>query len=183
MGTLTDLGARRGELRLVSAGREALHRDHEAALRGFALRLSRCPTDADDLVQETLVRALAGWNGLAPGTNTRSWLLSILYHAFIDRCRRATLEGRQLSAEGLAQRLPAPEPEPEPAWATVGLAEVEHALETLDAPFRDVYRLHADGRSYEQIAAELAIPRATVGTRLRRARGKLKALLFGEVEP
>jgi RNA polymerase sigma-70 factor, ECF subfamily len=159
--------------------RDRLHDDHAKALRGFALRLCRSQIEADDLVQETLLRALAAWAHLMPGTNTRSWLLSILHHLFVDRCRRSKLEGVQLSVEAFAPRLPAPEREAEPTWARLEVAEVERAVDTLAPPFRDVYRLHAAGRSYDEIASALGIPRATVGTRLRRARGKLKTIFFG----
>jgi RNA polymerase sigma-70 factor (ECF subfamily) len=176
----------RPRLELVQDGSGAwLQRDHGAALRGFALKLCKSASDADDLVQDTLARALPALPSLQPGTNARAWLLSILHNLFIDRCRRGVREADRVSAQSVEHLLPAPEPSPEPAWARLGTADVDRALDQLDTGFRDVYRLHARGQSYDQIASALSIPRATVGTRLLRARKKLKALLFGgpEEEP
>ena len=87
-----------------------------------------------------------------------------------------------MPVEHLEQQLPMHEVEEEPKWAKLSRSDVDVALEKLDPNFREVYRLHVGGRSYEQISKELSIPRATVGTRLLRARKKLKVLLFGEDE-
>ncbi len=155
-----------------------LARDHEAALRAFARRLCGNPTDADDLVQDTLARAATSLATLKPGTNARAWLMSILHHLFIDACRRSASRGQGVALDDVAQELATREPDPEPAWASLGHDDVDAALSRLDVGFRDVYRLHAEGQSYDQIAKTLEIPKATVGTRLLRARKKLKALLF-----
>ena len=67
---------------------EQLVREHENALITFALRLSGSRSDASDLVQDTLERALRSFDSFTPGTNGRAWLFTILRHTFIDRCRR-----------------------------------------------------------------------------------------------
>ncbi len=171
----------RGGLHIVGREQATLHRDHGDVLRRYALRLCRTPSDADDLVQDTLTRALASWATLQPGTNTRGWLLSILHNVFIDSCRRQKQQGSPVSAAH-AQELPSPEPEVEPRWALVTQAQVTTALDKLDPPFREVYRLHAQGHGNGEISRSLGIPRMTVGTRLMRARKKLRVLLFGEDE-
>lgn len=145
-----------------------------------ARRLCRNATEAEDLVQDTLERALGSIHSFTPGTNARAWLLSILHHLFIDRCRRRTREGVAVPVDQLEHQLAGSEAEEEPKWAKLSRQDVDVALEHLEPSFRDVYRLHVNGRSYEQISKELSIPRATVGTRLLRARKKLKTLLFGE---
>ncbi|MBK7857746.1 MAG: RNA polymerase sigma factor [Archangiaceae bacterium] len=157
-------------------------RAHADALRGLARRLCRDATEAEDLVQDTLERALSSISTFTPGTNARAWLVSILHHLFIDRCRRRSREGAAVQLELVENHLEHPVPELEPRWAKLDRTDVEQALGRLDAPFRDVYRLHVDGASYEQISKTLGVPRTTVGTRLLRARHKLKALLFGEEE-
>ena len=170
-------------LEVVRAPREEvedLFRQNADSLRMVARRLCRNATEAEDLVQDTLERALGSIHSFTPGTNARAWLLSILHHLFIDRCRRRTREGVAVPVEHLEQQLPMRETEEEPKWAKLGRQDVDRALEKLDPSFRDVYRLHVEGRSYEQISRELSIPRATVGTRLLRARKKLRVLLFGE---
>lgn len=170
----------RGGLHIVR-GDDAVLREHADALRRYALRLARNPTDADDLVQETLTRALSRWASLKPGTDTRAWLLSILHNVFIDSCRKQKQQGLAVGAE-VALTIAAPEADVEPRWAQLTTSDVSNALDKLDPSFRDVYRLHSQGQGYDAISRSLGIPRVTVGTRLTRARKKLKALLFGEEE-
>ncbi len=157
-----------------------LIRDHAALLRSVATRLSKNSTEAEDLVQDTLERALGALSTFEPGTNERAWLLSILHNLFIDRCRRRSREGTPVEVE--ADALPIAPVEQEPRWARVSQTEVDAAVGQLAPGFRDTWQRHAQGQSYEQIAAALSIPRATVGTRLLRARQKLRSLLFSEVE-
>ncbi|MCE9669136.1 RNA polymerase sigma factor [Myxococcus stipitatus] len=155
-------------------------REHESALNATALRLCGNAADARDLVQETLLKGLENLARYRPGTDGRAWLCTILHHLFIDRCRARTRERRaDVSAEELSERLAAPEPEAAPAWAAIGPDELRAALERIPEEFATVYRLHAlEGRSYIEIAERLGIPKATVGTRLIRARRKLKELLM-----
>jgi RNA polymerase sigma-70 factor, ECF subfamily len=157
-------------------------REHGDLLRALARRLCRDATEAEDLVQDTIERALRNSASFKSGTNARAWLVSILNHLFIDRCRVRSREGAAVQLDDVQQHLPAPVPDLEPKWAQLGKEDVDRAVTRLDAPFRDVYRLHTDGRSYDQIAQQLDVPRATVATRLMRARKKLKTLLFGDVE-
>jgi RNA polymerase sigma-70 factor, ECF subfamily len=154
--------------------------DHASVLRAVAMRLSKNATEAEDLVQDTLERALGAMDTFQPGTNERAWLLSILHNLFIDRCRRLRREGMPVEVE--AEALPLPVPDAEPRWAKVSQAQVDAAVGQLDSSFRDTWQRHADGQSYEEISAALAIPKATVGTRLLRARKKLRSLLFPEVD-
>lgn len=158
----------------------SLARDHASVLRAVAGRLSKNPPAADDLVQDTLERALKAIDTFVPGTNERAWLLSILHNLFIDRCRRLVREGTAVQVETV--ELPVAIAELEPRWAHVTPEQVAAAVHQLEPGFRDAYRLHAAGRSYDEIAIALDIPRATVGTRLLRARRKLRSLLFSEAE-
>ncbi|MBX3159109.1 MAG: RNA polymerase sigma factor [Deltaproteobacteria bacterium] len=162
--------------RFVSALRE-----HEAALGALARRLCGNQADADDLLQETYERALRAWDRYADRGNLRSWLATIMNNRFIDRCRRAR---RIPMAESLDEReLAAPEPIAPPVWANVTAEQVADALGRIGDEFRAVYELHAAGRSYEEIADALGIPKNTVGTRLIRARRKLKDVLAQRVKP
>jgi RNA polymerase sigma-70 factor (ECF subfamily) len=158
----------------------AFIREHESALQATALRLCGNATDARDLVQDTLERGLRSLARYKPGTDGRAWLLTILHHLFIDRCRSRTRERRaDVSAEQVEERVAAPEAEELPAWASISPEQLREALERIPEEFRLVYQLHAlEGRSYNEIAERLAIPKATVGTRLIRARRRLKELLM-----
>jgi len=155
-------------------------REHEAALNATALRLCGNATDARDLVQDTLERGLRSLSRYKVGTDGRAWLLTILHNIFIDRCRSRTREKRaDVSAEQVEERIAAPEAEAQPFWATISPEQLREALEKIPEEFRLVYQLHAlEGRSYIEIAERLGIPKATVGTRLIRARRRLKELLM-----
>jgi RNA polymerase sigma-70 factor, ECF subfamily len=157
---------------------EELAREHGPALQRVALRLCRGPSDAQDLVQDTLERALRHFREGVREENLKAWLLTILRHRFVDQCRR---KGREVQAPENAPEPASPEPEPEPAWAAITTGQVREALQRLPQEFRTVYELHAiERRSYAEIAETLRIPKATVGTRLIRARRKLKAILMPE---
>lgn len=149
---------------------------YENALYARALRLVRSPSDAWDLVQDTYERALRGKASFQPGTNLRLWLMTILYNLFLDRCRRQAREPRAVAID--EHEVASPEPySPEP-WESISHEEVAAALALLERPFREVYEMRLiDNCSYDEIADRLTIPRSTVGTRLMRARHKLRETL------
>lgn len=175
--TVAQLAWDRAPVRMVreqAFAREV--REHEAVLLAIARRLCANASDADDLVQETYERALRSLERYEDRGNLRSWLAAIMNNLFIDRCRKAK---RAPKTEGIEElQIATPEPAAPPAWANVTPAEVRLALDKIGPEFRTVYELHARGRSYDEIARELGIPKATVGTRLIRARKKLKEILL-----
>jgi RNA polymerase sigma-70 factor (ECF subfamily) len=156
---------------------DALVRAHQAALLAFALKLCRQPQDAHDLVQDTFERALRAWSGsVPPPANERAWLCMVLHNLFIDRCRRAARAPRSANIDEL--QVPAREPDAPPAWSALTVDQVRAALEQVDPELRECYRLHElEGLSYAEIAARLGAPVSTVGTRIMRARRRLRALL------
>jgi RNA polymerase sigma-70 factor (ECF subfamily) len=158
---------------------DSLVRAHHGALLAFARRLCRDPADAHDLTQDALERALRRFESLTPGSNARAWLFTILHNAFIDRCRRkAAARTMPLEEEDIAAPTSSSQPTPPPAWTAITPEQLRSAVDSLDEGFRDVYRMHAlEGRSYEEISRALGLPTNTVGTRLARARRKLKAIL------
>ena len=153
--------------------------DHQRLLLGMARRLCGNEADAADLVHDTYERALRAWDRYSDRGNLRSWMVAILNNLFIDRCRKTRRTPKTQAIDDL--ELPAPEPSAPPPWSNVTDQQVDAALGTIGAEFRRVYELHALGRSYDEIAAELNIAKATVGTRLIRARKKLKDALMREI--
>src|SRR5258708_7232054 len=153
---------------------ESLARDHGPALRSVALRLCRGPSDAQDLVQDTLERALRRFPNVPEHGNLRAWLITILRNRFIDYCRQRSREsGVQIDE----MQVEAPVSQPEPKWAAITQEQVGEALAQLPEEFRKVYELHAiERKSYAEIALALGMPKATVGTRLLRARLRLREL-------
>lgn len=155
-------------------------------LYGTALRYTRNPADAEDLVQDTLVRAYAAWPRFQPGSNLRGWLHRILVNGFISgyrrdkRRRRFATSGddavRALYGDGCDQ--PA---DPRSALERRALGdEVVAALSKLGDDQRRVVEL-ADlrGARYKDVAAELGVPLGTVMSRLFRARRQLEGELQG----
>lgn len=153
-------------------------REAEPLLRSIARRLCRDDHDADDLVQDTFEHALrADADAAAARANPRGYLVVILKHLFIDRCRALARQPTAALGDD-AQHVASPEPAAEPAWSRVSIADVRAALEEIDAEYRRVYEMHVfEQRSYEDIALQLGIQRLTVGSRLTRARQRLRAVL------
>ena len=150
-----------------------------------ALRMTRNPADAEDLVQETMTRAYTGLRNFTPGTNIRAWLYRILTNTFINSCRKRGREPAQtLRSEfeqlldgrnGLAQ--PARSAEAE-ALDRVADSEVMQALMELPEGFRAaIYLADVEGYPYRDVAEMLEIPIGTVMSRLHRGRSKLRKRL------
>jgi RNA polymerase sigma-70 factor (ECF subfamily) len=150
---------------------------HLPWLHAFALQLCGRPDEAADLVQEAMVRGLRGVRALPQDSNLRAWLRRILWNLFVDRWRRQTREAVDLVTDVDAIPANDDQAEPEPRWSTIGDEELRAAVDSLETPFRGVYKLHAEGHDYQSISRRLGVPAATVGTRLHRARKKLRVLL------
>ncbi|HZD17943.1 MAG TPA: sigma-70 family RNA polymerase sigma factor [Actinomycetota bacterium] len=159
-------------------------------LYGAALRLTRNPQDAEDLVQETYLRAYRGFSGFEEGTNLRAWMYRILTNTFINTYRKKQREpvtiadddiedwylydrlggsGAEASAESeVLERIPD--------------EEVQRALEDLPEGFRMAVLLaDVEGFSYKEIAEILDIPIGTVMSRLHRGRKALQKALWETV--
>jgi RNA polymerase sigma-70 factor (ECF subfamily) len=168
-----DTGVRRARESLA-----ATLADAEPVLTRIAERLCANAADASDLIQDTFERVTR--NGLPPDVrNPIGWLATSMHNLFIDRCRAAA---RRPNHESLADRhadITQLEPDPpEPAWSRITVDDVRKALAEIDASYSTVYVLHTfEHRSYEEIAERLSIQRVTVGTRLNRARKKLREVL------
>jgi RNA polymerase sigma-70 factor (ECF subfamily) len=154
--------------------------------------LTRHPADAEDLVQDTVARALAAWDRFEPGTQCRAWLYRILTNSFITGRRRAQREtlcddaaeaagqGTMLDAGHLADAW-APVPHAETLLARASLGdEVVRALDALPDDYRTVVVLaDVEGLSYREIALCIERPVGTVMSRLHRGRRMLQAALSG----
>ncbi len=155
-------------------------------LHAAALRMTRNRSDAEDLVQETLIKAYAAFHQFQPGTNLRAWLYKILTNTFISAYRKSQREPAQ--APGGAFRedqhaTPGPFASPARSAETEALeqfadSDILRALGDLPAEFKAVIYL-ADilGYSYREIARIMATPIGTVMSRLHRGRSKLRRQL------
>jgi RNA polymerase sigma-70 factor (ECF subfamily) len=145
------------------------------ALFSRAMGLERSVEDAEDLVQDTLERALRSLHQFQPGTNIRMWLFRIMFNLFVDKRRRRSNEARNDNVE--PADLAAPEPDPLAPWEEIDQDKMAATLARLEPQFRDVLQLHLVSQTYREIGATLGIPPGTVGTRLLRARHKLRDIL------
>ncbi len=165
--------------------REAL--PHLAALHGTALRLTRNERDAEDLVQETLLRAYRYWGKFERGTNCKAWLFKILSNTFINRyhSHRRDVELALAIAEEpethdiLSREAQLSARDPEGALASRLLSDdVVRALESLPAEFRLAVLLSdVEEFSYKEIADIMECPVGTVMSRLYRGRRLLQRAL------
>jgi RNA polymerase sigma-70 factor (ECF subfamily) len=155
-------------------------------LYGAALRLTRNADRAQDLVQDTYLKALRARARFAAGTNLKAWLYTILHNTWRNRQRdgarsrvsfdsavvEEAAEGASLDPAGQAEN-----PETLLLRATLD-ADLQHALDELPEAFREVVWLRdVDELSYQEIAAVLQVPIGTVMSRLSRGRRQLLALL------
>jgi RNA polymerase sigma-70 factor, ECF subfamily len=149
-------------------------------LFGRALRLSRSPASAEDLVQDTVERALRFAASYQPGTNLRAWAYQILFSVFITRCRRVR---RERNALDVLATDPCAWTIPDGAADMHALSPgVRRALSMLPHGFRDVVVLvDLEEMSYKDAAAQLGVPVGTVMSRLHRGRRLLAEALRGEV--
>jgi RNA polymerase sigma-70 factor (ECF subfamily) len=148
------------------------------ALRAFARTFCRAPDDADDLVQETLAKALANVNQFEPGTRLKSWLFTIMRNTHYTRAKVAARE-----APGLLDCASSrPVSEPSQDWS-VQSREVHRAIQKLPSHQREVLMLIGVlGVSYEETAEICGCAVGTVKSRLNRARAGVLDLL-GESSP
>jgi RNA polymerase sigma-70 factor (ECF subfamily) len=155
-------------------------------LYGAALRLTRNPADAEDLVQTTYLKAFKSSKSFKPGTNLRAWLFTILHNHFLNDRRHAKASPIQVdseTAEKAATVIPAVVDTPEDVLVRrVADDEVRAALDTLPDAFREaVWLRDAEGFSYVEIAEMLSVPVGTVMSRISRGRRLLaERLTSGE---
>ena len=146
-------------------------------LEARALALCKKQSEAGDLVQDTLLRALCFESGYERETNLRGWLQQILFSVFITRCRKSARERRalgSLSADPCAWT----QPEAPPPVRQSLTRPVSRALDALPTQFSAVVRLvDLEERSYKDAAVELSVPVGTVMSRLFRGRKLLAEAL------
>jgi RNA polymerase sigma-70 factor (ECF subfamily) len=156
---------------------------HLDALYRVALRLTGDPSQAEDLVQDTMLKAYRSWRQYRPGTNAKGWLLTILRNTFINDYRRRKHEPIAMdleAAEPHALYRSMQESDPEGSFfSQIVDDKVLEAIDALPPEFREVLVLSdIEGMRYNEIAETLKIPVGTVKSRLFRARHQLQAQLY-----
>jgi RNA polymerase sigma-70 factor, ECF subfamily len=143
-------------------------------LRRYAMALTRNRDEADDLVQETLMRALAKCHLWQPGTDLRAWLFTMLHNQRVNAVRRAVRAGNTVNVEDVSGSVVATT---DPT-ASRTLFELDRAMGQISEEHRQVILLIGlEGMSYEGAAEILGIPVGTVRSRLSRGRDALRVVM------
>jgi RNA polymerase sigma-70 factor, ECF subfamily len=149
-------------------------------LRRYARALTRTADRADDLVQDTLVRALTKGHLWQPGTDIRAWLFTIMHNQYVNTVRRkvhgvATIDIAQVTSTLMAVTDPS---------SSLQLRELDRALARLPDEQREVILLVGlEGMAYESAAQILGVPIGTIRSRLSRGRETLRQLMERREEP
>ena len=164
--------------------------EHMPSLYTAALRMTRNPSDAEDLVQETYLKAYRGFGGFQEGTNLKAWLYRILTNTYINQYRAAKRRPDQVDLDdvedlylyrrlgGIEAAMAGRSPETE-LLEHIPESDVKEAVESLPENFRMAVLLaDVEGFAYKEIAEILDIPIGTVMSRLHRGRKLLQKRLW-----
>src|SRR4029453_13442059 len=159
--------------------------EHLDSLYGYALTLTHDQTEAEDLVQETYLRAVRAFGQLVPNSNLKAWLFVIMRNAWLNQKRHMRSGPRFVELEGeedeVSVRADQHAEDPHVIYLRkLEREEIKAAIDSLPRLYREIIVLRdVEGFSYQEIATMLDCPAGTVMSRLGRAREKLRRMLSG----
>ena len=151
---------------------------HRDMLKNFALKFTGDVNDADDLIQETMVKALRFCDKFESGTNVKGWLYTIMRNTFINNYRNNARKQSVVSQdEDLSSAQLLLSAQRNGAEGNFAMNDIQKALSLLPQVYSIPFIRHFEGYKYEEIALELDLPLGTVKTRIHEARRLLKKQL------
>ncbi|SDL69273.1 RNA polymerase sigma-70 factor, ECF subfamily [Catalinimonas alkaloidigena] len=148
------------------------------SLRPFALRLTKDAEDANDLLQETALKAIVHQAKFAEGTNLKAWMYTIMKNTFITNYQRLVRRNTFIDTTENLHYLNAPSQVTENlAYGAFTMDDINKAFSEVDDTYKVPFLMYFRGFKYHEIAEQLAIPIGTVKNRIHIARKELKARL------
>jgi RNA polymerase sigma factor (sigma-70 family) len=146
-----------------------------SSLKPFALKLTRDMDDANDLLQDTMVKAFTNKDKFTEGTNLKAWLYTIMKNTFITNYQRMVRRGTFVDTTDNLHYLNSGDTLVENgAYGDFAMDDIYHAIEKLDDVYKVPFMMHYRGFKYHEIADKLNIPIGTVKNRIHIARKLLK---------
>lgn len=148
------------------------------SLRPFALKLTKDIEEANDLLQETMLKAFTNRDKFAEGTNLKAWLYTIMKNTFITNYQRMMRRNTFIdTTDNLHYINSATNLTENNAYQSFALRDINRAIEKLDDAYKTPFMMHFRGFKYHEIAEKLQIPIGTVKNRIHIARKELKHVL------
>jgi len=148
------------------------------SLKPFALKLTKDVEDANDLLQETMLKAFTNRDKFTEGTNLKAWLYTIMKNTFITNYQRLVRRNTFIdttdnlhyinSTENITENM---------AYSSFAMTDIHRAIDSLDTAYKAPFMMHYKGFKYHEIAEKLQIPIGTVKNRIHIARKELKSKL------
>jgi RNA polymerase sigma factor (sigma-70 family) len=145
-------------------------------LKGFAYNFTRNPDDADDLLQDTCLKALRYKHLFADGTNFNGWLYTIMRNIFLNSCKKQQLVRNYIASE-TNKSTDWRSMSANNVYSQFDQKEIDSAIDSLKEDMRVPFRMMHEGYQYDEVASHLNIPTGTVKSRIFNARNKLAQAL------
>jgi RNA polymerase sigma-70 factor (ECF subfamily) len=151
--------------------------DAKVVLKPFAIKLTRNVTEAEDLVQETILKAISNYSKFQEGTNLKAWLYTIMKNIFINEYRKKSRSNIISDATPNSFYLNVSSNITNQAERTFVMEDINKALLKISVELRVPFLMHYKGYKYQEIAEKLNLPLGTVKSRIFFARKELSQLL------
>ncbi|WP_020533674.1 RNA polymerase sigma factor [Flexithrix dorotheae] len=148
------------------------------SLKPFAIKLTKDLEDANDLIQDTMLKAYSNRDKFAQGTNLKAWLYTIMKNTFITNCQRLARRKTFVdTTDNLHFINSTSEVTENLAFSSFAMKDIQNAITHLDDTYKVPFLMHFQGYKYHEIADNLQIPIGTVKNRIHIARKELKSKL------